>query len=186
MFRQLAFFLLSSLFFAMAGDSDPNDILFTLLGGMHSKGKESPLQNINNIRDTFAEGIGISRKSLDSILVLFTLLAGIPSKGKELPLQNINGYFPSEKEEPRRGDGSGEINTPSKCPNGIPSGSPCGSPSGTDSPSETDRTSGTISPSIGVGVGVKIKVKEDAQVNVGVQVIMNESERESRSKHKVK
>ena len=71
----------------MAGDSDPNDILFTLLGGMQSKGKESPLQNINNIRDIFAEGIGIPRKSLDSILVLFTLLAGIPSKGKELPLQ---------------------------------------------------------------------------------------------------
>ena len=153
MFRQLAFFLLSSLLFAMAGDSDPNDILFTLLGGMQSKGKESPLQNINNIRDIFAEGIGIPRKSLDSILVLFTLLAGIPSKGKELPLQNINGYFPSEKEEPRRGDGSGEINTPSKCPNGIPSGSPCGSPSGTDSPS------GTISPSIGVGVGVRVKIK---------------------------
>ena len=91
MFRQLAFFLLSSLFFAMAGDSDPNDILFTLLGGMHSKGKESPLQNINNIRDTFAKGIGIPRKSLDSMLVLFTLLAGIPSKEKELPLQNIKG-----------------------------------------------------------------------------------------------
>ena len=174
MFRQLAFFLLSSLLFAMAGDSDPNDILFTLLGGMQSKGKESPLQNINNIRDIFAEGIGIPRKSLDSILVLFTLLAGIPSKGKELPLQNINGYFPSEKEEPRRGDGSGEINTPSGCPNGIPSGSPCGSLSGNDSPSGTDSPSATISLSIGVGVGVrvrlkvKVKVKVDAKVKVGV------------------
>ena len=74
MFRTLAFFLLSALFFTMAGEVDPNNILFTLLAGILSKGKELPLQNINGVRDDLAAEVGIPRKSLDPLLVKCGLL----------------------------------------------------------------------------------------------------------------
>ena len=58
----------------MAGEVDPNNILFTLLVGIPSKGKELPLQNINGVRNDLAAEVCIPRKILDPLLVKCGLL----------------------------------------------------------------------------------------------------------------
>ena len=58
----------------MTGDVDPCNILFTLLGGALSKGKELSLQDMNGVRDTLAAEIDIPLKTFDPLLVKFGIL----------------------------------------------------------------------------------------------------------------
>ena len=58
-------------FFTMADYSAPNDILYTILRSVQSKGKELPLQliDIDEIEDTISKETGVSRPHLDSLFV---------------------------------------------------------------------------------------------------------------------
>ena len=56
-------------------DVDSNDILFTLLRGVQSRGLEMPLQNLDGIEDTLAKETGVSRRNLNPLLVKCGLLS---------------------------------------------------------------------------------------------------------------
>ena len=56
-------------------DFDSNDILFTLLRGVQSRGLEMPLQNLDGIEDTLAKETGVSRRNLNPLLVKCELLS---------------------------------------------------------------------------------------------------------------